>query len=152
MSTVTVESSRFGTLAIEADAIIEFPSGLIGLDSRRWTIVGEITDGPFQWLHSIDDPSLALPVTNPWAFFAEYEVALSDEDTERVNAAADTTVYVTVRAGAELADFSVNLRAPIVISGGRGHQVVNETDDAPVRAALFPQVEADVETKAEAAA
>ena len=150
MSTVTVESSRFGTLEIEADAIIEFPSGLIGLDSRRWTIVGEITDGPFQWLHSIDDPSLALPVTSPFAFFADYEVALSDDDTERVNAAADTAVYVTVRAGAELADFSVNLRAPIVISGGRGHQVINEVSDAPVRAALFPQVEA--KTKAEAAA
>jgi flagellar assembly factor FliW len=148
MSTVTVESSRFGTLEVAADAIIEFPSGLIGLDSRRWTIVGEITDGPFQWLHSIDDPSLALPVTSPWAFFAEYEVALSDEDTERVAAAADTAVYVTIRAGAELADFSANLRAPIVISGGRGHQVINETEHAPVRAALFPQVEAEAETAA----
>jgi hypothetical protein len=40
MSTVIVESSRFGTLEIEADAIIEFPTGLIGLDSRRWTVVG----------------------------------------------------------------------------------------------------------------
>jgi flagellar assembly factor FliW len=143
MSTVTVESSRFGTLEVAADAIIEFPSGLIGLDSRRWTIVGEITDGPFQWLHSVDDPSLALPVTSPWAFFADYEVALSDEDTERVAAGSDTAVYVTVRAGAELADFSANLRAPIVISGGRGHQVINETEHAPVRAALFPQVEAE---------
>jgi len=143
MSTVTVESSRFGTLEIEADAIIEFPTGLIGLDSRRWTIVGEITDGPFQWLHSIEDPSLALPVTSPWAFFAGYEVALSDEDTARVDAQEDTVVFVTVRAGSELSDFSANLRAPIVISGGRGHQVINETQDAPVRAALFPEVAAE---------
>jgi flagellar assembly factor FliW len=151
MSTVTVESSRFGTLEVAADAIIEFPSGLIGLDSRRWTIVGEITDGPFQWLHSVDDPSLALPVTSPWAFFADYEVALSDEDTERVAAGSDTAVYVTVRAGAELADFSANLRAPIVISGGRGHQVINETEHAPVRAALFPQVEAEAPAETAAA-
>jgi flagellar assembly factor FliW len=148
MSTVTVESSRFGTLEIEAGAIIDFPTGLIGLDSRRWTIVGEITDGPFQWLHSIDDPSLALPVTTPWSFFADYEVALSDEDTDRVDAGDDTAVYVTVRAGAELADFSANLRAPIVISGGRGHQVINEASHAPVRAALFPEVAAETETAA----
>jgi flagellar assembly factor FliW len=40
MSTVTVESSRFGTVRIAADAIIGFPSGLVGLDSRRWPIVG----------------------------------------------------------------------------------------------------------------
>ena len=139
MSTLTVESTRFGTLEIEADAIIEFPAGLIGLDSSRLTIVGEITDGPFQWLHSIDDPSLALPVTSPWAFFASYEVELSDEETERVDAGDDTVVYVTVRAGSELSAFSANLRAPIVISGGRGHQVINEAKDAPVRAALFPE-------------
>ena len=143
MSTLTVESSRFGTLEIEAGAVIEFPTGLIGLDSRRWTIVGEITDGPFQWLHSIDDPSLALPVTSPWAFFADYEVALSDEDTERVDAGDDTAVYVTVRAGGELSDFSANLRAPIVVSGGRGHQVINEAEHAAVRAALFPEVAAE---------
>jgi flagellar assembly factor FliW len=143
MSTVTVESSRFGTLEIEADAIIEFPSGLIGLDSSRWTIVGEITDGPFQWLHSVEDPTLALPVTSPWAFFADYAVELSDEDTERVDAKEDTVVFVTVRAGSELSDFSANLRAPIVISQGRGHQVINETQDAPVRAALFAEATAE---------
>ena len=39
MSTVTVESSRFGTLEIEAGAIIEFPAGLIGLGGRRWAVV-----------------------------------------------------------------------------------------------------------------
>ena len=143
MSTVRLESSRFGALEIQPDAIIEFPAGLIGLDSRRWTIVGEITDGPFQWLHSIDDPSLALPVTTPWAFFADYEVELSDEDTARVAAGEDTAVYVTVRAGGELSDFSANLRAPLVISGGRGHQVINEASHAPVRAALFPEVAAE---------
>ena len=142
MSTVLLESSRFGSLEIEAGAIIEFPTGLIGLDSRRWAIVGDITDGPFQWLHSVDDPTLALPITTPWAFFADYEVALSDEDTARVDAGDDTAVYVTVRAGAELADFSANLRAPIVVSGGRGHQVINEAEHAPVRAPLFPAAQA----------
>ena len=39
MSIVTVESSRFGTLEIEAGAIIEFPTGLIGLGGRRWAVV-----------------------------------------------------------------------------------------------------------------
>ena len=99
----------------------------------------------------VDDDQKILSMMRRGLIFAGYEVALSDDDTERVNAGADTTVFVTVRAGAELADFSVNLRAPIVISGGRGHQVINETDDAPVRAALFPQVEAEAETETAAA-
>ena len=63
-------------------------------------------DGAFSWLHSIDDPSLALPVANPWHFFADYAVELSDEDSAPITAdPADVAVWVTVRAGAELADF-----------------------------------------------
>jgi flagellar assembly factor FliW len=142
MSTVTVESSRFGTLEIEEGAIIEFPTGLIGLGGRRWAVISKDPDGPFAWLHSLDDPSLALPVTNPWGFFADYEVELSDADSERVDDADKVTVWVTVRAGSELADFSANLRAPILISGGQGFQVINEASLAPVRAPLFPDAKA----------
>jgi flagellar assembly factor FliW len=137
MSTVTVESSRFGTLEIEEGAIIEFPTGLIGLGGRRWAVVTKDPNGPFAWLHSLDDPAMALPVTNPWGFFADYEVELSDADTERVDA-DDVSVWVTVRAGSELSDFSANLRAPILISKGQGFQVINEAAQAPVRAPLFP--------------
>ena len=138
MSTVTVESSRFGTLEIEEGAIIEFPAGLIGLGGRRWAVVSKDPNGPFAWLHSLEDPALALPITNPWGFFADYEVELSDTDTDRVDA-GDVAVWVTVRAGSELGDFSANLRAPILISGGQGFQVINEASPAPVRAALFPE-------------
>ena len=45
-------------------------------------------------------------------------------------------------AGAELSDFYANLRAPILIAEGQGHQVINESADAPVRAPLFPAVAA----------
>ena len=44
-----------------------------------------------------------------------------------------------MRAGAELSDFSANLRAPILVANGRGHQVINEAPDAPVRAPLFDE-------------
>src|ERR671914_1488869 len=137
MSVLTVESSRFGTLEIEAGAVIEFPTGLIGLGGHRWAVVGTDPDGPFQWLHSLDDPSLALPVTNPWQFFRDYEVSLSDADSARIGG-ADAAVWVTVRAGSNPSDFSANLRAPILVSDGRGHQVINEAPNAPVRASLFP--------------
>jgi flagellar assembly factor FliW len=139
MPPVIVESSRFGTLEIEESAVIEFPTGLIGLGGTRWALVGDAADSPFQWLHSLEDGGLALPVTNPWAFFADYEVELSDADTAKLGA-DEATVLVTVRAGSELADFSANLRAPILIAQGRGHQLINEAKDAPVRAALFGEI------------
>ena len=136
MTTLTFESSRFGTVEIAADAVIEFPSGLIGLGGSRFALVSADTDGAFHWLHSLEDASLALPVTNPWLFFADYGVELSDSDTDRVGS-TEPDVWVTVRAGSSPQDFSANLRAPIVIADGRGHQVINEASDAPVRAPLF---------------
>jgi flagellar assembly factor FliW len=143
MSTLTIDSSRFGTLDIASEDVIEFPNGLIGLGGRRYAIVAHDDDSAFSWLHSIDDPSLALPVANPWHFFADYSVDLSDEASEPITAApADVAVWVTVRAGAELSDFYANLRAPILIAEGQGHQVINESADAPVRAPLFPAVAA----------
>jgi flagellar assembly factor FliW len=137
MSTLTVESSRFGTLELDASAAIEFPAGLIGLGGHAYVLLTMSDDASFSWLQSLEDPELALPVTNPWTFFADYAVELSDEDTARVGDAGAVDVWVTVRAGAELSDFRANLRAPILVAGGRGHQVINEAPDVPVRAPLF---------------
>jgi flagellar assembly factor FliW len=138
---LTFDSSRFGPLEVDADAVIEFPAGLIGLGGSRYALVATDPDAPFAWLHSVDDPDVALPVTNPWLYYGDYQVDLSDADTDRVGAAdpGQIDVWVTVRAASELSDFSCNLRAPIVIWKGRGHQVINEAKDAPVRAPLFPE-------------
>ena len=136
MSTLTVESSRFGSFEIEADAVIEFPAGLIGLGGSRFALVSADAEGAFHWLHSLEDPALALPVTNPWLFFGDYVVDLSDADTGRVGSDRPD-VWVTIRTGSEAGDFSANLRAPILVADGRGHQVINEAPHAPVRAPLF---------------
>jgi flagellar assembly factor FliW len=139
MSTLTIDSSRFGSLEIPAEDVIEFPNGLIGLGGKRYALVAGSEDGAFRWLHSLDDPAMALPVANPWSFFVDYEVELSDSDSATITAdPADVAVWVTVRAGAELADFYANLRAPILVAEGKGHQIINEAPEAPVRAPLFP--------------
>jgi flagellar assembly factor FliW len=137
--TITLESTRFGTLEIPHDAVVEFPNGLIGLGGHRYALLAREEDATFIWLHSLDDPDLALPLTNPWRFFAGFEVELADDEAERlgVDDAGDTTVYVTVRAAETLEDFSANLRAPILITHGKGFQVINQAPDAPVRAPLF---------------
>lgn len=140
MST-SFDSARFGRVAVPDEAVVEFPTGLIGLGGARWALLSDHADSPFVWLHSIEDPQLALPVANPFAFFPDYEVVLPDAEAERLGIAdpADCDVFVTVVAAEALEDFRANLRAPILITEGRGHQVINEADDAPVRAALFAQ-------------
>jgi flagellar assembly factor FliW len=142
---VTLHSSRFGALEIPDEAVIEFPSGLIGLGGTRYALLARNEDSAFVWLHSVDDPELAVPVTNPFRFFASFEVELDDDEADRIGLsdADDTAVSVTVRAADALEDFSANLYAPILISGGLGHQVINQSADAPVRAPLFQRPAAE---------
>ena len=141
---ITIESTRFGALDIPDDAVIEFPNGLIGLGGSRYTLIAREESAPFLWLHSIDDPSLAIPVANPWQFFASFEVEISDSEAQRIGITdpGQAEVLVTVRAGESIEDFRANLRAPILIAGGRGHQVINEAKDTSVRAPLFAEVPA----------
>lgn len=135
---VTLASTRFGAIEVPAESIIEFPNGLIGLGGSRYALLARSEEATFVWLHSLDDPALAIPLTDPFRFFSDYEVELSDNEAERIGVAPDrTSVYVTVRAGEQLEDFSCNLRAPILVSDGHGHQVINQAPDAPVRAPLF---------------
>src|SRR3954468_5043320 len=137
--TITLESSRFGTVEVPNEAVVEFPNGLIGLGGRRYALLARSEESTFVWLQSMEDPELALPLTNPWRFFNSYEVELSDDEADRigVNHAEETAVYVPVRAAETLDDFSANLRAPILIAHGHGHQVINQAPDAPVRAPLM---------------
>ena len=139
MTVTTLHSTRFGRLEVPTEAVIEFPNGLIGLGGNQWALLARSEDSAFIWLHSVDDPELAIPVTNPWRFFEDYAVELSDQEAERIGIddAEQTSVYVTVRAAEELGDFTANLRAPILIANGRGHQVINNTGDYPFKAKLF---------------
>src|SRR5258708_31477574 len=112
--TITLESPGFGTVEVPAQAIVEFPTGLIGLGGRRYALLARNEESTFVWLHSLEDPELALPLTNPWQFFNTHEVELSDDEAARIRVsdAEETVVYVTVRAPETLEDFSSNLRPP----------------------------------------
>lgn len=139
-----LESTRFGSIEVRDDAALEFPDGLIGMPDRQWVLL-EHDDTPFYWLHSLNDANLALPVTNPWTFFLDYEVKISDEDTRKlgIESPEHATVLCVVRASDSLADFSVNLVGPIVVHSVTrvGGQFINEIGGYNVRQPLFSEVE-----------
>lgn len=141
--TVTIQSARFGTIEIPDESTLDFPTGLIGLPGTHYALVARSSESAFLWLHSLEDPELAIPVTNPWNFFDDYEVEVSDDEAQRLGFAdaEQTSVYVTVRAADTLEAFCANLAAPILICGRVGHQVINQArPDFPVRAPLFGQL------------
>jgi flagellar assembly factor FliW len=139
MTTTTIDSVRFGTLEIPDHAVIEFPRGLIGIGGLRYALIDRNPHSGFRWLHSLEDPALALPVVDPRRFFSAYALELSEEDRERIGAPdpAAAELYVTVRTAPNPADTLVNLRAPLVVWERRGHQVLNTAPSAALRALLF---------------
>lgn len=136
---ITVDTTRFGTIEVDEASVVEFPNGLIGLGGSRYCLLAREPDAAFVWLQSLEEPTLALPLTNPWRFFADYAVELSDADAQRIGLTdpEQAEVWVTVRATEAIEDCTANLRAPILIWQGRGHQVINEAEHAPLRAPLF---------------
>lgn len=140
----TVNSTRFGELEVPEEAMIEFPDGLIGVGGSRFALLTREESGAFKWLQEAERAELALPVTDPFAFFPDYEVRISDAEAERIGIEdpADADVLAIVRAAEALEDFSVNLLAPILVSRGVGHQVINEAP-APVRVPLLAGMAAE---------
>src|SRR3954447_20567665 len=139
-----IDSTRFGSIEIREEAVLTFPDGLIGLPGTGWALVAQDESSPFFWLHSLDDPSLALPVTTPWLFFGDYEARVSEDDSRALalDGPEAATIFCVVRAAAELDEFTVNLLAPIVLNAARrlGRQVINEVGGYGVRQRLFAEV------------
>jgi flagellar assembly factor FliW len=138
VAAVSFSSTRFGTVEVDPANLIEFPRGLIGLGGSQYALLGSTEEEAIVWLHSVDDPDLAVPVADPWAFFPEYAVDLPDEEAERIGITDpdQARVLVVVRVGATAQECFANLKAPILVTGGTGHQVLNEAD-APLRAPLL---------------
>jgi flagellar assembly factor FliW len=136
----TFTTSRFGEVEVIVDSIIAFPEGLIGLAGSRYALLSTDAGSPFLWLQSLDEPTTALPVTNPHRFFKDFAVELADADAEQfgLDDGAPADVYVTVTASSVVTDLTVNLKAPILIRERLGHQVINQTAGAMVKTPLFP--------------
>lgn len=136
-----IESVRFGTVELAEQALVDFPLGLIGLPGSGYAFLEAEGEGAIRWLHSTEDPALALPVIDPRAVFAGFELAVGEEERERIGVEDldQAQVYVTVRASPDPAQSTVNLRAPLVIWQGRGHQVINTAPGADLRVPLFAE-------------
>jgi flagellar assembly factor FliW len=136
---LTFESLRFGTVEVPDGDVIEFPHGLIGLGGVRYALLDRNPGTGFLWLHSVEDPALGLPVVSPYQFFADFSLELSDDDRARtgIEDLAAARLYVTVRGTPNPLDVTANLRAPLLIHEGRGWQVINGDEGAPLRAPLF---------------
>jgi flagellar assembly factor FliW len=142
MSIRTIESSRFGTVEVASDIVLQFPQGMIGFPQHNeYVLVKQREDSVFMWLHSTTDPSLAFPVVLPWAFYWDYEVKLSDDDLEAISVsnASQISILCVVAVGTDVRKGTINMFSPIVINNDIkiAKQVINTADGYSTRDPLF---------------
>lgn len=135
MTTKTcVDSTRFGKIEVDEEAIITFSQGLFGFENYRQFVVLCLDEkSPFRWLQSLEEPSLAFVVIEPRHFMPDYAPTISDVDAEALALSADTPVLtfviVTIPPG-KPEEMTANLMGPIIINAvtRQARQVIVEDD------------------------
>ena len=126
-----IETTRFGLVNVADDQLLHFPKGLIGLaELTRFALLpgpdNEADNDSFYWMQALDDPEVAFLVTDPNAFFKDYDVPVREE-TQQDLQLADTKdgrlLVICNRVGQWLTG---NLLGPLVIntSSRVGEQIV----------------------------
>lgn len=114
-----VETTRFGSLEVDDNAIFTMPRGLIGFEEyTRFTLVPHRAGNNFRWLQSVEEPALAFVVVDPCAHFTNYEIEVSDADAENIQLRdeKDATVLVILSIRDNGNEVSANLAAPVIIN------------------------------------
>jgi len=112
--------TRFGSLPVKDDSVLEFPQGLPGFrDLRRFVLFHDLDNRSIFYLQSTDDPEVRLPVTDPHWFDVHYQIALTDEEFELLDVSdmRDLTLLVTIREGtSDASGPQANFNGPIIIN------------------------------------
>jgi flagellar assembly factor FliW len=120
MSTIKVQTARFGEIEVDESKIIHFVSPVLGFDNLlEYVILDHAQDSPFKWLQCIPDPGLAFVVTNPRLFGLDYHFTITPEDAKKLDLTnnEDALVVTIVNIPQENPEkMTTNLLGPIVIN------------------------------------
>jgi len=117
---MNVASTRFGIMNVSTEALLTFPSGLLGFPEwTRYVLLDHDTNAPFKWLHCAEEASLAFVVIDPTLFNANYQVMISSEALSEVEGSDNDKVTLAVILTIPSDDPSAvtaNLRGPLLMN------------------------------------
>src|SRR5207248_5198087 len=78
MPAMEITTTRFGSVAIEPDDVIFFPTGILGLDGcLHWVLLADAQSDTLGWLQSTTHCDVALAVVSPRRFVPDYQVRIA---------------------------------------------------------------------------
>lgn len=147
----------FGTIDVADEKIITMERGMIGFpDLTHFALIfdEEKKDKKFKimWLQSMDDGDIAFPVADPIQIKEDYKPLVNEEIIAPLGemSTENTYILVTVTVPKKVEDFSINLKAPIVINmdTNKGAQIITE-DDYPVKYKIYNLLKGNTEKAGE---
>ena len=147
---MVIDTTRFGSLDVDAHKTLTFPEGLPGFEScRLFTVLPHhMAEGgkgsPFVWLQSLERGDLAFLAIEPHQVFPDYAPRVPRAELESLCLTDEKILprlysLLTVPAG-DPAGITANLMAPILINSSSrvAKQVVLNTDQYGLRHRLIP--------------
>ena len=138
-----ITTTRFGEVEIDENLIFTFVQPIIGYDKlSRYVLIEHNENSAFKWLQSVDEPSLAFPVTSPAFFNIDYQFEIPTETAEQIElTSVDSLIslnVVTIPQG-KPQKATINLLAPIIINANnkQGMQMILSNSNYPVKYSLF---------------
>jgi flagellar assembly factor FliW len=126
-----VNTTRFGRLELEADDVLLFPNGVLGLEHcRHWVLLADAQNEALGWLQSISRPEIALAVVCPRRFVPDYQLRVSKSEMNPLELDDLAQAQVLLIVGKNQYGVTLNLKAPLVINIDRrlGRQVMANGD------------------------
>jgi flagellar assembly factor FliW len=129
-----IQTSRFGSVEIDADDIFLFPRGLFAFEAcRHWVLLADTHSEHLGWLQCATEPAVALPVVSPRRYLPEYKVHVARSQLAPLEFSQFDQAYVLSILSKEDGQWTLNLKAPLVINFDRrlGRQLITG-DEQPI--------------------
>lgn len=143
-----IQTKYLGEIDINRDQIISFSKGLLGFpDHNEFVLLNIQGNDHFKFLQDIHNKYISFLLINPWDFFNDYDIDLSDEKLGNIgidpNGDNDMHIYSIVTMRDSLQTSTCNLLAPIVINlrNREGKQFVLDNSPYTTKHMLFSEGE-----------
>jgi flagellar assembly factor FliW len=120
---VTFTSHILGEVEISEEQLLVMPDGLLGFPTcTRFALLPTGRDG-YLWLHSVEEPTVAFLIVDPFVYFDGYAVDLSGSMLQRLDASgpSEINVFAIVTLPSGDAHATANLQGPLVFNVATRH-------------------------------
>lgn len=143
-----IQSAALGEVEIDPDKIVSFTQGMPGFEeAKSFVMLQPDPSLPFSYLQAVDRPEVAFLLTDPFLFFKEYDLKLSQEtlDELQIQQEQDVQVWAVVTLRENVQTATMNLLAPVILNVRErvGRQLVLTQSGYSTRQPLVPMASVD---------